>query len=185
MNISFADLVNEKFLRPLEDKEKWGGSYGDKFYTHEIYKDIQKKRRWGGTVVELDHKIAGEKDEKKRRKIERKKIKIREENLAYSMNEYEKIINQKKYMEAEIFRMQKLVNKINILETRIEDGGCKINTQLCIEEGKLDRLKDTEYEAEDLEERKKMIAKQEEQVEELYDELNRNREDRIMREFYR
>ena len=185
MNISFADLVNEKWLRPLEDKEKWGGGYGDKFLIHEIYKDIQKKRRWGGTVVELDVKIAGEKDEKKRRKIERKKIKLREENLAYSMNEYEKLINQKKYMEGEIFRMQKLVGKIDILETRIEDGGCKINTQLCIEEGKLSRLKDTEYEAEDLEERKKMIKKQEEEVDELYDELNRNREDRIMREFYR
>ncbi len=179
---SFTNIVNGKWLRPLQEKEKWN-KWGN-WAWGEIAKDTEKKRRWGGTTIDCHYSDDG--DENKRRRVERKRMKIREENLCYAMNEYEKIVNQKKYMESEIERMHKMVVAIQDIEGRIENGGSgELDAKAANEENRLKKLVDTKYEAEDRGEREREIKKLEGEVDELYDEIDRNREDRIMREFYR
>ncbi len=104
--------------------------------------------------------------------------------MGYALNEYEKLVNQKRYMEAEIARMEKMVVAIKVIERRIEGRDSMMNANITREEETLKNLQETKYEAKDLDERIKKIKESEEKINDLYNEMNCNREDRLIREFY-
>ena len=75
------EQVNEKWLKPEEEKEKWNQNSAWK----QMAIDNDKKRKWGGSTVAWGWSDVDKNDEKAVKKAREKQDKIRKENLEYSM----------------------------------------------------------------------------------------------------
>ena len=176
------EVVNEKWLKPEEEKEKWN-NHDSAWKQMSI--DNEKKRKWGGSIVAWGWNDVDMNDEKAVKKAKAKQDKIRKENLEYSMYEYEKFKIQKEAVEKEMELMASKLDRMESVVDRIENPtdnwANKVQSDY---ETKLEKVEE-EYRFKD---RSELEKKREEYLKERdywYGRANTQRENRIMKEFYR